>query len=55
MDDNYKHRNYIYLIPKALRVIKCVGNRQADLIPLWIIRIQLFHILKPVVKQVTAK
>ena len=42
MDNNYKHRNYICLISKALRVIKSVGNRQADLIPLWIIRIQLF-------------
>lgn len=55
MDNNYKHRNYICLISKALRVIKSVGNRQTDLISLWIIRIQLFHTLIPMVKQIAAK
>lgn len=51
MDNNYKHRNYIGLIFKSLKVIKSAGNRQANLAPLCITRSSCFHTSIPVLKQ----
>lgn len=54
MNNNYKHRNDIGLVSKAFGVIKLAGNRQANLIPLWVIRSSCFHTSVPTKEQMAA-